>query len=73
MIHYSKQTSPSDIRFSIIIPTWNNLAYLKKCLESLDKNSFYNHQIILHLNEGIDGTVEWAVANNITTHIPKRI
>ena len=42
--------------FSIIIPTFNNLAYLKLCIESIKKNSKYNHQIITHINVGEDGT-----------------
>jgi len=46
--------------FSIVIPTWNNLDYLKLCVESITKNSFYKHQIILHLNEAVDGTLQWA-------------
>ncbi len=46
--------------FSIIIPTWNNLAFLKLCIESIRKNSRFSHQIILHLNEGNDGSKEWA-------------
>ena len=32
--------------FSIIIPTLNNLSYLKLCIESIQKNSKYNHEII---------------------------
>jgi len=46
--------------FSILIPTWNNLTLLKTCVDSLRKNSRYQHQIILHLNECNDGTREWA-------------
>ena len=42
--------------FSIIIPTYNNLKYLELCLNSIKKNSKYNHEIIIHINEGIDGT-----------------
>lgn len=49
----------SDLKFSIVIPTWNNLEYLKLILESIYKNSHFNHQIILLINEGIDGTVDW--------------
>lgn len=48
-----------DNKFSIIIPSWNNLKYLKKCIESIRKNSFYNNQIIVHVNEGKDGTEEY--------------
>ena len=45
--------------FSIIIPTFNNLAYLKLCIESIKKNSKYNHQIISHINVGEDGTMNY--------------
>ena len=45
--------------FSIIIPTFNNLAYLKLCIESIIKNSKYNHQIISHINVGEDGTMHY--------------
>ena len=46
--------------FSIIIPTFNNLKYLKTCIKSLKKNSTFSHQIIIHINEGKDGTLEYA-------------
>ena len=42
--------------FSIIIPTFNNIDYLKLCLKSLKKNSAFEHEIIIHINEGKDGT-----------------
>ena len=45
--------------FSIIIPTYNNLEYLKLCVKSLKKNSNYNHQIIPHVNIGEDGTEDF--------------
>ncbi len=45
--------------FSILIPTWNNLPFLKTCISSILKNSEYQHQIIIHVNEGIDGTLDW--------------
>lgn len=62
--HRSDKTDANYI-FSILIPTWNNLEFLKKCVESIRKNSRYQHQIILHLNEGIDGSKEWAEQQNI--------
>jgi len=46
-------------KFSIIIPTWNNLEYLILCIYSLRKNSIYNNQIIIAVNEGADGTLAW--------------
>ena len=45
--------------FSIIIPTFNNLEYLKLCLKSIQKNSKFDHEIIFHINEGNDGTLEY--------------
>ena len=57
--------------FSIIIPTFNNLDYLIKCIESLKKNSFYKHEIIPHVNEGSDGTVEYLKKNNINYSFTK--
>jgi GT2 family glycosyltransferase len=45
--------------FSILIPTFNNIKYLKICLESIKKNSSYDHQIIIHVNEGTDGTLDY--------------
>jgi glycosyltransferase involved in cell wall biosynthesis len=53
------RTQDPEIKFSILIPTWNNLPYLKLCIESIRKNSDYKHQIILHLNEATDGTLDW--------------
>ena len=51
--------------FSIIIPTLNNLSYLKLCIKSIQKNSKYNHEIIPHVNIGTDGTLEYLKKNNI--------
>ena len=47
------------LMFSIIIPSLNNLKYLKLCLKSLKKNSKFNHQIIIHVNIGDDGTLNY--------------
>ena len=51
--------------FSIIIPTLNNLEYLKLCIRSIRQNSKYNHQIIPHVNIGDDGTTEYLRSKNI--------
>ena len=52
--------------FSIIIPTFNNIKYLKICIESIKKNSIFNHEIIPHINEGADGTEEYLIKENIS-------
>ena len=51
--------------FSIIIPTVNNLNYLSLCLDSIRKNSKFTHEIILHVNEGNDGTLDFVKSNKI--------
>ncbi len=51
--------------FTIIIPTWNNLEYMKLCVESIRKNSAFSHQIVLHINDGTDGTKKWAEQQKI--------
>ena len=51
--------------FSIIIPTFNNLNYLRLCLDSIKKNSKFNHEIIVHINDGSDGTFEYIKSKKI--------
>ncbi|MFI5135443.1 MAG: glycosyltransferase family 2 protein [Chitinophagales bacterium] len=58
--------------FSILIPSWNNLPFLRMCVESIRKNSAFNHQIIIHINEGSDGTLEWVKANSIEHSFTQR-
>ena len=51
--------------FSILIPSFNNLDYLELCLNSLKNNSKFNNQIIVHVNIGNDGTIEYLKKNDI--------
>ena len=51
--------------FSIIIPTFNNINYLKLCLSSIRKNSKSKHEIIIHINEGSDGTLDLVKKNHL--------
>ncbi|NPA34695.1 MAG: glycosyltransferase family 2 protein [Chlorobi bacterium] len=53
-------------RFSILIPSWNNLEYLKTCIKSIRKNSIFpDHEILVFVNEGADGTLEWVRSNRL--------
>ena len=58
-IQYFPSLKNDKAIFSIIIPTWNNLEYIKCCVASIKKNSKHTHQIIIHVNEGSDGTLDW--------------
>ena len=53
------------MRFSIIIPTFNNLDYLKLCLSSLKKNSKFDHEIIIHNNGSEEPTNSYLKENDI--------
>jgi glycosyltransferase involved in cell wall biosynthesis len=57
--------STEQFKFSILIPSWNNLDYLKLCIDSIRRNSYFSHQILVHVNVGSDGTPEWLKANGI--------
>jgi len=59
-IEYNVYGEDRDPKFTILIPTWNNLEYLKLCVKSIRERSAFPHQIILHVNDGSDGTREWA-------------
>ena len=51
--------------FSILIPTLNNLNYLKICINSIKKNSLLNNEIIVHVSEGTDDTINYLNKNSI--------
>lgn len=58
-INKYQRTSKTNYKFSVLIPTWNNIDYLKFCINSILKNSYYELQIIVIVNDGKDGTIEW--------------
>ena len=64
-IEYNAYGEERNPKFSILIPTWNNLDYVKLCVQSLRRYSTVRHQVILHVNDGSDGTRQWAEAERI--------
>jgi len=66
MIKYYALDTVADPVFSIIIPSWNNLDFLKTCVASIHKNSSLQHQIVVHVNDGSDGTIEWLKSEGIS-------
>lgn len=54
-----KKPSSTDPLLTILIPSWNNLDYLRLCIDSIRRHSSLPLQIIVHVNEGADGTLEW--------------
>jgi glycosyltransferase involved in cell wall biosynthesis len=60
--------------YSILIPSWNNLEFLKLCVASIRKNSALPVQIIVHVNDGSDGSLAWVKQEGLAfTHSPQNI
>ena len=47
------------MNFSILVPTYNNLEYLKLFCKSIESNSNKKHQLIFHVNDGSDGSYDF--------------
>ncbi len=63
-----------EAKFSILIPTWNNMAFVQLCVAALRRHSSFTHQIILHINDGRDGTLAWARQEGLAyTHTPVNV
>lgn len=45
--------------FSILIPSWNNKPFLQLCVESIRTYTSKEFQVIVHVNDGSDGTLDW--------------
>jgi GT2 family glycosyltransferase len=56
---------PAGARYAVIIPTWNNLSCLRLCVESLRRHSAQPHELVVHVSEGTDGTLDWVRAQGI--------
>lgn len=65
VVSFKKSLDQKPVMFSIIIPTWNNLPFLKLCIESIRKYSELNHEIIVHVNDGSDGTLDWVKSQGL--------
>lgn len=49
----------------IVLASWNNLPYLKLCVDSFRRHSAAAHRLLIHVNDGSDGTREWLRAQGI--------
>lgn len=56
---FPAQKAPEKPYFSILIPSWNNLTFLQLCIRSIRTHSVVPFELIVHLNEGKDGSLEW--------------
>jgi glycosyltransferase involved in cell wall biosynthesis len=74
MITQRHKEAAAGQKFSILIPSWNNLPYLKLCIRSIRQNSDFPHQVIVHINEGSDGSLAWVRENGLSyTHSGQNI
>ncbi|PKP11803.1 MAG: family 2 glycosyl transferase [Bacteroidetes bacterium HGW-Bacteroidetes-4] len=65
----------TSLKYSLLIPSWNNLEYLQLCINSIRKNSSFTHQLIVLINEGNDGTLNWVESQSDIDYVysPKNI
>lgn len=65
----------TSLKYSLLIPSWNNLEYLQLCINSIRKNSSFTHQLIVLINEGNDGTLNWVESQSDLDYVysPKNI
>ncbi len=64
----------ADHSLDIVLATWNNLPYLKLCVESFRRHSLRGHRLLIHVNDGSDGTLEWIRSEGIAhSHSPENI
>lgn len=54
-IKFNRFPNDSNSKFSILIPSWNNHEHLILLVNSIKKNSTFEHQICVHLNEDQTG------------------
>ena len=50
---------------SIVIPTWNNLPFLQLAVDTIRRHSAHAHEILVHVNDGSDGTLDWVRAEGL--------
>lgn len=73
-LRYFSNSNTNTCKFTVIIPSWNNIEYLKFCIASIRKNSHFQHQIIVHVNEGVDGSCDWLKTQDIDyTYSPQNV
>ena len=53
------------MKISILIATLNNINYLKILINSIIKNSNFDHEIVVHVNENSDNTIDFLKDKNI--------
>lgn len=44
--------------FSIILPCWNSINFIERCINSIKKQTFKNYEVIIIDNSSSDGTLE---------------
>ena len=56
---------------SLLIVTWNNQRYIEQLLQSLLNHSVFDHEILVHVNEGRDNTKKLLQINGVSHTISK--
>ena len=65
MLEWHPSENNEKHKLSILIPSWNNLEMLKLNVRSIRENSHFKNQIIIHLNEASEGSLEWVKSQGL--------
>lgn len=63
-IQLIQESRVDEYKYSVMIPSWNNLAYLRICYEGLKENSSSLSEKVFILNEGSDGSIDYLKSLN---------
>ena len=58
-----------DPRVTVIIPNWNGIKWLPKCLEALENQSFKSFKIVVVDNSSTDSSLSWIQTNHPSVNI----
>lgn len=65
--------SPTEeVTLSILIPTWNNIAYLQNCVQSIRDHSESKLEILVFVNEDSDLSSDWLRKERISHMVCKQ-
>lgn len=61
-LRFYDRSAADSYELSVLIPTWNNLPCLQRCIQAIRTHSTSRLQLIVIVNEGQDGSLDWLLS-----------